>query len=85
MKNEDEKYQKILEILRKSRPRLSDESEMADEVIRRIREVKNKESIIDILIDSLFGWVYLELVRRGLVGASILLISVFCLSTGLHT
>ncbi len=40
MKNEDEKYQKILEILRKSRPRLSDESEMADEVIRRIREVK---------------------------------------------
>lgn len=77
MKNEDEKYQKILEILRKSRPRLSDESEMADEVIRRIREVKNKESIIDILIDSLFGWVYLDWVRRGLVGASILLISVF--------
>mgnify|MGYP001164783664 FL=1 len=63
MKNEDEKYQKILEILRKSRPRLSDESEMADEVIRRIREVKNKESIIDILIDSLFGWVYLDWVR----------------------
>lgn len=77
MKNEDAKYQKMLEILRNSRPRLSNEGEMADEVIRRIREVKNKESIFDIFIDSLFGWVYLDWVRRGLVGAAIILISVF--------
>jgi len=77
MTNESEKYRKILEILRKSRPSLSSGSEMADEVIRRIRIGDNKISLFDSFIDSLFGWVYLDWVRRGLVGAAVILISVF--------
>ena len=77
MTTENNRYEKMVEILRKSKPDLVQPEELENEVIKRIqRENKNTFRLSD-FIESLFGWVYIGWVRRSLVGAAVILVALF--------
>jgi hypothetical protein len=73
----NDRYNKIIEILRKSRPDLSGQEEIENEVMKRIQLKNHKSARFSDLVESLFGWVYIGWVRRGLAGAAIILVGVF--------
>ncbi len=79
----NDKYDKVLELLRKSKPVLNEGDAIEREVIKRIAGVHQSRFIFSELIDLLFGWVYIGWVRRSLVAASVVLIMVFVYQQGL--
>ncbi|MCX6321559.1 MAG: hypothetical protein NTX93_07130 [Bacteroidia bacterium] len=74
---ENEKYIKVLNILRKSKPVLGSTDNIEKEVIKRIARVHQSRLNLSEVIDFLFGWVYIGWVRRSLITASIVLVLVF--------
>jgi len=74
MKNEDEKYKRILRALRGSKPKVPEYYQIEDEVIRRISK---KTDTVPGFFDFLFGWIYIGWVRRSLVAASFALLGFF--------
>jgi hypothetical protein len=77
MKPENEKYKKVLDLLRKSKPDLDSTDGIEREVIKRISRVNHSRLFLSDLVDFLFGWVYIQWVRRSLIVASIALVLVF--------
>jgi hypothetical protein len=82
MKTESEKYNKVLNILRKSKPVLESTEDIEREVIKRIARVHRSGLNLSEVIDYLFGWVYIGWVRRSLISASIVLVLVFVYQQG---
>ncbi len=77
MTTANDRYKKMVEILRKSRPDMVQPEELENEIMSRIQcENQNKGRISD-FIESLFGWVYIGWVRRSLVGAAVILVALF--------
>lgn len=77
MEPENEKYNKVLDLLRKSKPGLDSTDDIEREVIKRIERVNHSRLSLSDLVDFLFGWVYIQWVRRSLITASIALVLVF--------
>jgi hypothetical protein len=79
---ESEKYNKILRLLRESKPVLDSTEDIEREVLRRIS--KKHKSVLNVsdLIETLFGWIYIGWVRRTLITASVLLVVVFIYQQG---
>jgi hypothetical protein len=77
MKPGSEKYDKVINLLRKSEPKLDSTADIEREVIRRITETENSGFNISEVIDFLFGWVYIGWVRRSLITASVVLVMIF--------
>ncbi|MCX6253479.1 MAG: hypothetical protein NTV31_03270 [Bacteroidia bacterium] len=80
---ESEKYNKVLNILRKSKPVLNSTEDIEREVLRRISKIHQSEFIISDVIDFLFGWIYIGWVRKTLVTASVVLVMVFVYQQGI--
>jgi hypothetical protein len=74
---ENEKYSRVINKLRKSRPYLSSTKEIEDAVIKKISKAPNRKPNISDIIDFVFGWVYIGWVRRSLITASVLLVLIF--------
>ena len=77
MKPENEKYKKVIDLLRKSEPVLDNTAEIEREVIRRVASVRSFQSVVSEAIDFLFRWVFIGWIRRSLIAASFALIFVF--------
>ena len=77
MKAENDRYKKMMEILRNSKPDLIQPEEIQSEVIRRIQREGQKSGGVSDFIESLFGWVYIGWVRRSLIGVAVILVAVF--------
>jgi hypothetical protein len=77
MKPENEKYEKVINILKKSKPVLRTTEDIEREVIRKLSVMHKTEVFISDAIDFLFGWVYIGWIRRSLIAASVLLVMVF--------
>ncbi len=77
MRAENDRYKKIIEILRKSRPDLAEPEEIEKEVIKRIQHANRRTLRVSDFIESLFGWVYIGWVRRSFIGAAVILVAVF--------
>jgi hypothetical protein len=77
MTAENDRYKKVMEILRSSRPDLARPEEIEDEVIKRIQHKNRRTGRVSDFIGSLFGWVYIGWVRRSLVAAAAIMVSVF--------
>lgn len=77
MKPANEKYDKVLEILRKSKPLLGSTEDIEKEVMEAISRVPESEITFSGIIDFVFGWVYIGWVRRSLMAASMVLVMVF--------
>ena len=83
MKQEREKYNKILNILRKSKPVLDSTEDIEREVMNRISGVHQSRFVLSDVIDFLFGWVYIGWVRRSLITASVILVMIFVYQQGI--
>ena len=77
MNSEETKYEKILDILKRSKPQLSNTHDLEENVINIIREKQKKSETSFNILDFIFGWVYVGWVRTVLVTASIILIVAF--------
>jgi len=82
MTKENDRYKKIIEILRNSRPDLIQPEGIENEVIRKIQNEDQKSGTVSDFIESLFSWVYIGWVRRSLVGAAVVLVAVFIYQQG---
>jgi hypothetical protein len=82
MKAESEKYKKVLNILRKSKPGLSSTDDIEREVINRILATHQSGFNLSEVIDFMFGWVYIGWVRRMLITASVVMVFVFVWQQG---
>lgn len=77
MTADNDRYKKIMEILRSSRPDLTGPDEIENEVINRILQKNLQPVWFSDLTESLFGWIYIGWMRRCLVGAAVILIAIF--------
>jgi hypothetical protein len=77
MKPENEKYKKVLNLLRNSKPELNSTEDFEIEVIKRIKKDDRPGFNLLDVIDFMFGWVYVGWVRRTLIMVSIALVLVF--------
>jgi hypothetical protein len=77
MKDDKSKYESVLNILRNSKPVLRDPEAISDKVIRLLREEKSKISFTELLIEFLFGWVYVGWVRRSMIAVSMIIVLFF--------
>jgi hypothetical protein len=77
MNSDENKYGRVLDLLRKSKPVLDSKEEIEEKVIRIITQKHDKKESFSGILDFLFGWVYVGWVRTGLVAASVILIFAF--------
>jgi hypothetical protein len=77
MRPGSEKYDKVINLLGKSKPKLDSTMDIEREVVRRISEIDNSGINFSGVIDFLFGWVYIGWVRRSLIAASVVLVMIF--------
>jgi hypothetical protein len=82
MDTDNEKFKKVLNLLRKAEPKLESTDEIQREVLSRISKNASASSLNGDLIDILFGWIYIGWVRRSLITASVLLVMVFVWQQG---
>jgi hypothetical protein len=82
MGTESEKYKKVLNILRNSKPVLDSIDDIEREVIRKISKAHQSEGVSSDIIEFLFGWIYIGWVRRTLIAASVVLVVVFVWQQG---
>jgi hypothetical protein len=77
MKPESEKYNRIIKLLKESRPVPGSLEDIEKEVIKRISGTQNAWLNLSQLVDFLFRWVYIGWVRRSLIAAAIGLVLIF--------
>ena len=77
MKQENQQYNKVLELLRKSKPVLGSADVIEEKVLSRISKRNKLRFEIFCLIDFLFSWVYIGWIRRSLETAAVALVLVF--------
>jgi hypothetical protein len=82
METESEKYKKVLNLLRNSKPELDSTEDIEIEVIKMIKKTDRPGFNLPDVIDFLFGWVYIGWVRRTLITASVALVLVFVFQQG---
>jgi hypothetical protein len=77
-----EKYNKVLNLLIKSKPQLNSTEDIEREVMRQIKQINNSGSGLMDILDFLFSWVYIGWVRRSLIAASLMLVLIFVYQQG---
>ena len=84
MEKGNEKYYKVLEILRKSEPALTSEDEIAEKVMKAISKKEEKHSPdLSEVLDFIFSWTYNVWVRRSLITAAAVMVIVFIFQQGI--
>ena len=83
MITESDKYNRILNSLRKSQPHLNSTDEIQREVIRRVSKTSDSKFGLSEIVDFLFGWVYIWWVRRSLIVASVIMVVIFVWQQGI--
>jgi hypothetical protein len=77
MKTDNEKFNKIIDLLRNSKPSPGDIAGIEREVIRRVASSRSRGFVLAEALDFLFGWVYIGWIRRSLIAASFALVFIF--------
>jgi hypothetical protein len=77
MEDDSTKYERILHILRNSKPVLEDPEVVSERIIRKLREEKSRVSLAELLIEFLFGWVYVGWVRRSMIAVAMTIVMFF--------
>jgi hypothetical protein len=71
------RYEKAVKIIRKSKPVLSNPGVIEDAVMSSIRDKEKDRGMLTGLVESIYGWIYIGWVRRSLVGAALIIFTVF--------
>lgn len=83
MKEENDKYKRIMDLIKKSEPDFEEKDELENEVIRRISKKSRPGVNLNGILDFLFGWVYIGWVRRSLLTAAAALVILFVYQQGI--
>ena len=67
MKAEKDKYDKLIETLRRSTPEMDQYNAVEDAVFQKI--LKKSDNQLTGILDFLFGWIYIGWVRRSLIAS----------------
>lgn len=73
----NDSYDKLVRILRNSRPDLLHPEIIESEIIGTIQRQEQRNGRFSEFVDALFGWVYIGWVRRSLIGVSVVLVAIF--------
>ena len=71
------KYERVLNILRKSKPELTGLNNIEETILHEIRQSGKKRQEEFNIFDYLFGWVYIGWARNALITVSVFLIALF--------
>lgn len=71
------KSDKIISILRESRPDPGDVGQISEKVVNRIQKERTSVSVKEIVYEFIFGWVYIGWIRRSMVTAALVLVVFF--------
>jgi len=82
MGKNSENHNRIINLLRASRPIFNSASDIEREVIQKISQKNRSETVLSDITDFLFGWVYIGWVRRSLITASVVLVAYFVWQQG---
>jgi len=77
MNQENERYNKVINLLKVSKPKLESSEEIENGVINRISNARPLFSALTVVFDFLFSWVYIGWVRRSLMAVSVVLVVIF--------
>ena len=77
MATDNNKYDRVLNTLRKSKPAFNDAEGLSERVIRQIQGEKSVFRIQELVLEFFFGWVYIGWVRRSMVAAAMVIIVFF--------
>jgi hypothetical protein len=77
MLTEEKKYERLINLLRKSKPVLESTDDIEEKVIERIRRSRNEGGISANILDYLFGWAYIGWVRKSLIAAAVIIVALF--------
>jgi hypothetical protein len=77
MKSTDEKYRKVIKLLKQSRPILDSENSIEQQVIWKISSPVVPDHDVFPIVHWLFGWADIVWIRRSLITVSIMLVSLF--------
>ena len=72
-----DRYEKAVKIIRESKPVLSNPGVIEDAVMSSIRDKEKDRGMVTGLVESIYGWIYIGWVRRSLVGAALIIFTVF--------
>jgi hypothetical protein len=86
MDSESGKYRKIVEMLKRSKPLITNGEAFSERIIHKLQREKQKPDLSEFFSEYLFGWVYIGWVRRSLVAVSfaILILFIYQQSVILH-
>ncbi len=82
MSSDKMKYDRVVDLLRKSKPVLQSPDVIKDKVVDRIISIRGKKEPSPGVLDFLFGWVYIGWVRKCLIAASAAMVLVFIYQQG---
>jgi hypothetical protein len=77
MTKEKIEYNRIMGLIRKSKPSFDQQGRAEEYIIEQVAKVRKRGTKLHDLAESLFGWVYIPTMRRILVTAAIVLIGIF--------
>lgn len=77
MINKEKNLNKLLEVLRNSKPEIKDPGELTARIMSQIKERESSLNLFETGTAYLFGWVYIGWVRRSLAAAVLVLIAFF--------
>jgi hypothetical protein len=77
MATAETKYERILNILKSSRPELTGADEIEESVLHEIQQAGKKRQAEFNLFDYLFGWIYIGWVRNTLITVSVFFVALF--------
>lgn len=73
----DNKYDRVVEMLRKSEPVMKDPEGFSERVIQKLRREKERPAFLERLSNYLFGWVYVGWIRQSLITVSFVVLLIF--------
>lgn len=71
------KYEQIVNLLKKSKPVFTESEAVTENVIRQIQSDKSSVNWYELVIEYIFGWVYIGWVRRSMIAVSFAVIILF--------
>jgi hypothetical protein len=74
---DQERYDKVIKVLRQSHPEMGDAEQFSERVLRTIRQERTRLSAPELIYEFIFGWVYVGWMRRSMVTAAICLMLFF--------
>jgi hypothetical protein len=77
MTRENKNYDKVMDVLKNSKPVFNDADAVSEKIINRIREEKSSLHIRETIEEFLFGWVYVGWVRRSMIAAALVIVVFF--------